>query len=121
MPGHWEGDLIFGSKNSQIATLVERQTRYLMMAKVNSKDTETVINALIKHAHQLPKELYTSLTGIAARTWLITNASLWQPISRCTSVTRRTLGNGARMRTPMACFGSTFPKERTCRFTRKPS
>jgi IS30 family transposase len=62
VPGHWEGDLIFGSKNSQIATLVERQTRYLMMAKVNSKDTETVINALIKHAHQLPKELYTSLT-----------------------------------------------------------
>jgi IS30 family transposase len=60
--GHWEGDLIFGSKNSQIATLVERQTRYLMMVKVNGKDTETVINALVKHAHQLPKELYTSLT-----------------------------------------------------------
>lgn len=62
VPGHWEGDLIFGSKNSQIATLVERQTRYVMMAKVNGKDTETVINALVKHAHQLPKELYTSLT-----------------------------------------------------------
>jgi IS30 family transposase len=62
VPGHWEGDLIFGSKNSQIATLVERHTRYVMMAKVNGKDTETVINALVKHAHQLPKELYTSLT-----------------------------------------------------------
>jgi IS30 family transposase len=62
VPGHWEGDLLFGSKNSQIATLVERQTRYVMMAKVNSKDTETVINALVKHAHQLPRELYTSLT-----------------------------------------------------------
>jgi IS30 family transposase len=62
VPGHWEGDLIFGSNNSQIATLVERQTRYVMMAKVNGKDTETVINALVKHAHQLPKELYASLT-----------------------------------------------------------
>jgi IS30 family transposase len=62
VPGHWEGDLIFGSNNSQIVTLVERQTRYVMMAKVNSKDTETVINALVKHAHQLPKELYASLT-----------------------------------------------------------
>ena len=62
VPGHWEGDLLFGSKNSQIATLVERHTRYVMLAKVNAKDTETVINALIKHAHKLPKELYKSLT-----------------------------------------------------------
>jgi IS30 family transposase len=62
VPGHWEGDLIFGTNNSQIVTLVERQTRYVMMAKVNSKDTETVIDALVKHAHQLPKQLYASLT-----------------------------------------------------------
>ena len=62
VPGHWEGDLIFGTNQSQIVTLVERQTRYVMMAKVNSKDTETVINALVKHAHQLPKQLYASLT-----------------------------------------------------------
>jgi IS30 family transposase len=62
VPGHWEGDLLFGSKNSQIATLVERRSRYVMLAKVGSKDTETVINALIKHARQLPRELYQSLT-----------------------------------------------------------
>jgi IS30 family transposase len=62
LPGHWEGDLLFGSKSSQIATLVERQSRYLMLTKVASKDTKTVVNALIKHAHQLPHELYTSLT-----------------------------------------------------------
>ena len=62
LPGHWEGDLIFGTRNSQIATLVERFTRYVMLVKVNSKDTETVINALIKHAHKLPRELYKSLT-----------------------------------------------------------
>ena len=62
LPGHWEGDLLFGSKNSQIATLVERQSRYLMLAKVDRKDTETVVNALIKHAQKLPHELYKSLT-----------------------------------------------------------
>ncbi len=62
LPGHWEGDLISGSRNSQIATLVERHTRYVMLAKVNGKDTETVINALIKQAHKLPKDLCKSLT-----------------------------------------------------------
>ena len=62
VPGHWEGDLLFGSKNSQIATLVERHTRYAMLVKVSRKDTETVINALIKHARKLPEELYKSLT-----------------------------------------------------------
>jgi len=62
VPGHWEGDLVFGSNNSQIATLVERHTRYVMLVKVAGKDTETVINALIRHAHKLPEELYQSLT-----------------------------------------------------------
>jgi IS30 family transposase len=62
VPGHWEGDLVSGSNNSHIATLVERHTRYVMLAKVDGKDTETVINALIKQAHKLPKELYRSLT-----------------------------------------------------------
>jgi len=62
VPGHWEGDLICGSNNSQIATLVERHTRYVMLVRVPSKDTKTVINALIKQAHKLPRELYKSLT-----------------------------------------------------------
>ncbi len=62
VPGHWEGDLLCGSNNSQIATLVERHTRYVMLARVKSKDTETVINALIRQAHKLPRELYKSLT-----------------------------------------------------------
>jgi IS30 family transposase len=62
VPGHWEGDLMFGSRNSQIATLVERQTRYLMLVKVGANDTTTVVNALIKNARKLPQELYKSLT-----------------------------------------------------------
>lgn len=62
VPGHWEGDLLCGNRSSQIATLVERQTRYLMLVKVASKDAETFANALIKHARKLPQELYKSLT-----------------------------------------------------------
>jgi IS30 family transposase len=62
VPGHWEGDLVFGSSNSQIATLVERQTRYVMLVKLEGKDSQTVVNALIKNARKLPQELYKSLT-----------------------------------------------------------
>ena len=62
VPGHWEGDLIEGSNNSYIATLVERHSRYVMLAKVVRKDTKTVISALIKQSKKLPTELYKSLT-----------------------------------------------------------
>lgn len=62
IPGHWEGDLLFGNADSQIVTLVERQTRFVMLVKVASKDSETVVNALIKHVRKLPQELYKSLT-----------------------------------------------------------
>ena len=62
VPGHWEGDLIGGSKNSYIATLVERHSRYVMLIKVPNKDTESVVSALIKNAQRLPRELYKSLT-----------------------------------------------------------
>jgi IS30 family transposase len=62
VPGHWEGDLLVGSKNSYIATLVERYSRFVMLVKVPNKDTKTVVDALIAHAHTLPKELYKSLT-----------------------------------------------------------
>jgi IS30 family transposase len=53
---------MFGDCNSQIATLVERQTRYVMLVKVDGKDSETVVNALIKNARRLPQELFQSLT-----------------------------------------------------------
>ena len=62
VPGHWEGDLIGGSKNSYIATLVERHSRYVMLAKVPNKDTQSVVSALIKQSRKLPRELYRSLT-----------------------------------------------------------
>jgi len=62
VPGHWEGDLIGGAKNSYVATLVERHSRYAMLIKVANKDTESVVSALIKQSRKLPGELYRSLT-----------------------------------------------------------
>ncbi len=62
IPGHWEGDLISGAKNSHIATLVERQSRYVQLVRVTGKDTTTVVNALIREVHRLPHGLMASLT-----------------------------------------------------------
>jgi len=62
VPGHWEGDLIAGSRNSYIATLVERHSRYVLLVKVPGKDTGSVVSALIKQAKKLPRELRRSLT-----------------------------------------------------------
>src|SRR5271167_640688 len=62
VPGHWEGDLLSGSKNSYIATLVERHSRFAMLIKVPSKDTAVVVAALTRHARKLPAALRRSLT-----------------------------------------------------------
>lgn len=62
MPGYWEGDMISGSKNSHIATLVERHSRYVMLVKLEGKDTSNVVAAFIDAVKRLPKGLITSLT-----------------------------------------------------------
>ena len=62
VPGHWEGDLLSGAKNTHMATLVERHSRFAMLIKVPSKDTATVVGALSKHVRKLPVELRRSLT-----------------------------------------------------------
>jgi len=98
VPGHWEGDLIGGSRNSYIATLVERHTRYVMLAKVPNKDTQSVVSALIKQAHK----------------------PHWQPILMCTFVIQVAHGNAAPTRTPIGCSGSTFQRELTCPCTLRP-
>ena len=62
VPGHWEGDLLAGAKNTYIATLVERHSRFAMLIKVPSKNTEVVVAALSQHVRKLPATLKRSLT-----------------------------------------------------------
>ena len=62
VPGHWEGDLLAGARNSYIATLVERRSRFTLLVKVPSKETAHVTAALIEAVQQLPAGLMTSLT-----------------------------------------------------------
>ena len=62
VPGHWEGDLIVGAKGSHVATLVERHSRYVMLAKLPSKDSQTVVDALIERVKTLPSNLMQTLT-----------------------------------------------------------
>ena len=62
VPGHWEGDLLAGSKNTHIATLVERRSRYVMLARVEGKDTESVVNAISDSIIKLPHDLRRTLT-----------------------------------------------------------
>ena len=62
VPGHWEGDLIAGSANTHIATLVERNSRFTMLVKVEGKDTKTVVSALTRQIKKLPQQIRQSLT-----------------------------------------------------------
>tara|TARA_R110002072_G_scaffold13968_14_gene58195 strand:+ start:5119 stop:5799 length:681 start_codon:yes stop_codon:yes gene_type:complete len=135
VPGHWESDLIAGSGNSFIATLVERHTRYVMLAKVGNKDSHSVIHALIKQSHKLPKELYRSLTwdrgcemaGHKAFT-LATDIDVFlcephSPLSAdCYAIACRAMhGNEEQTKTPTACSDSTFQRARICRYIVKQS
>lgn len=62
VPGHWEGDLLMGGNHSQVGTLVERRSRYIMLVKLDSKDTQTVTKALARTIRRLPAELRRTLT-----------------------------------------------------------
>jgi IS30 family transposase len=62
VPGHWEGDLIRGSRNTHIATLVERHSRFVLLVRVEGKDTDSVVGALTRQVAHLPEELMRSLT-----------------------------------------------------------
>jgi len=77
--GHWEGDLLAGARRSHIATLVERQSRYVLLVRLGGKDTATVVQALTRRVQTLPQGLVASLTwdrGLelaAHRTFTIAN------------------------------------------------
>jgi IS30 family transposase len=108
VPGHWEGDLLFGSNSSQIATLVERHTRYVMLVRVPSKDTKTVIEALIKQAHKLPRERYKSLTWDRGKEMADHKRFRLRHMSTCSSVIHSNRGSAVPTRTPTDSCDSTF-------------
>ena len=62
VPGHWEGDLLCGSRGSQIATLVERHSRFVMLIKLADKNSVRVAEVLASKIKELPKQLRRSLT-----------------------------------------------------------
>jgi IS30 family transposase len=62
VPGHWEGDLICGARNTHVATLVERSSRFVMLVRVKGKDTESVVEALSNQIQQLPEAMIDTLT-----------------------------------------------------------
>ena len=62
VPGHWEGDLVCGGKNTHVASLVERRSRFVMLVRVDGKDSDSVVDALVRQVKQLPQGLMSSLT-----------------------------------------------------------
>lgn len=130
VPGHWEGDLIAGAGNSFIPTLVERKTRFVMMAKVGNKDSHSVIQALIKQSRKLLKELYRSLTwdrgcemaghkkftlAIETDVFLCDHTAPSRQIAKEIAC-RAMHGNAAQTKRPVVCCDSTFQRARICRY-----
>ena len=115
MPGHWEGDLLCGANNTHIPTLVVRHMRFVMLLKVPSKDTATVVAALGKHVRKLPQELRRSLTWDRGKEMAdhknFTVATNVQSIS----VIHVVLGSAAATRTPTACCNSISRGEQISR------
>ena len=103
MPGYWEGDLLFGSHNSQITMLVERRTRYVVLVKVAGEDTQTVINALIDNARRLPHERYKPLTWDRGKEMVGHKLLQWRLTSRSISAIHKILGSAARMKIQTGC------------------
>jgi len=111
VPGHWEGDMVSGSSNSHIGTLVERSTRYVQLVKLENKTTDCVIAALTATVQQLPEQLKQSLTWDRGLEMAKHNSSPWTPASRSTSATPRAPGNAGRTRTPTGSSASTSHTE----------
>ena len=121
VPGHWEGDLIGGSRNSYVATLVERHSRYVMLIKVANKDTESVVSALIKQSQRMPSELYQSLTWDRGKELADHKRLTLASDVESTSATLALPGSAAPTRTQTGCFASTCRTGPTYPCTAKPN
>ena len=103
VPGHWEGDLLSGGKNSYIATLVERHSRFLMLIKVPGKETAVVVSALSKHVRKLPATLRRSLTWDRGLEMAKHKDFTVAPMCRSTSAIHKVLGSAGRTKTRICC------------------
>ena len=121
VPGHWEGDLLAGSVNSHIATLVERQTRYLLLVKVPGKDSARVVDALAAQVRTLPRQLWASLTwdrGVELAAHRRFSIATDVAVYFCDPAAP---GSGAPTRTPTGCCASTSRSGPTSRSTARPT
>ncbi len=126
IPGHREGDSIAGSRGSYIATPVERQFRYVLLARVPDKNTDGVVAALVRQVQHLPRELCGSLTRDRGRELADPGISRLRPTSRSASAIPTVPGptapgSAASTRTPTGCCDSTSPKALTCLCTAGPN
>jgi IS30 family transposase len=113
VPGHWEGDLLMGTRDSAIATLVERKTRYCqLVALPEGSGAVEVCEALKQSIATLPTQLRRSLTWDQGSEMSEHRRFRSSPASRSTSATPKAPGSGAQTRTPMVCFASTSRRER---------
>ncbi|MFC3448047.1 transposase [Amycolatopsis speibonae] len=116
VPGFWEGDSIVGANNqSQIATLVEWRTRFVMLMRIpHDRTAENVAPTAGRQDEHLARRSQKQRHLGSGWRWAAAGSSPWPPGCRCIFVTRVHLGNAAATRTPMVCCASTFPKEPTC-------
>jgi IS30 family transposase len=118
IPGHWEGDLLRGARNSHVATLVERHSRFCMLVKVPGKDTATVVAALSQHVRQLPVTLRRSLTWDRGLEMAQHKTFTMATDVQVYSAIRKVPGSAARTKTPTVYCGNTCRRRRICPATR---
>ena len=111
VPGHWEGDLIFGKGMSAIATLVERKTRFVMLIELpNGHTADVVADALAAKIVELPDSCAVRSPGTTARRWPSTRGSASRPACRSTSAIPAAPGSAASNENTNGLLRQYFPK-----------
>ena len=123
VPGHWEGDLLVGARQSYVATLVERRSRYVCLVRVSGRATRTVVQALTRHVKRLPAGLMATLTwdwGLELAAHRAFSIATGVQVYFCDpSATVR--GSAGPTRTRMACYASTCRRGPTLPATPRPN